>query len=49
VIHAQRKAPTDLGTRAAEFAQQSLHDRLHKSANRLPVLTAWMPTRQASQ
>src|SRR5713101_4055550 len=28
VIHAQRQAPTNLGTRAAEFAQQSLCDRL---------------------
>lgn len=28
VIHAQRQAATDLGTRAAEFAQQSLCDRL---------------------
>src|ERR1700693_5191815 len=28
VIHAQRQAPTNLGTRAAEFTQQSLCDRL---------------------
>src|SRR5882757_5056624 len=28
MIHAQRQAPTDIGTRAAEFAQQCLCDRL---------------------
>ncbi len=28
VIHAQRQAPTNLGTRATEFTQQSLCDRL---------------------
>ena len=28
VIHTQRQAPTDIGTRAAEFAQQCLCDRL---------------------
>jgi hypothetical protein len=48
VIHAQRQAPTNLGTRAANSPSSPCAIGC-KAANRLPVLTAWMPTQQASQ
>jgi hypothetical protein len=46
MIHAQRQTPTDIGISAAEFAQQSLCDRL-QSGEPVAVLTTWMPTSEA--